>query len=209
MNFKFLLFLSFSTFFTAALKAQNIPQARISGYVIDKNTQKPLTGVTIEILGTGKGANTDSSGFFRITTSPGTYNFKVTRITYGAKTINNVVLTSGNETTLSIELEPDSKNLDEVVIINRRNSARATSLESPLSVQRMTTEEIKRNPGGNFDISKVIQSLPGVGGGVVSGMTSSSVAAPPVRMYITLMALKSPSSTILVHRAVVVGHRAS
>ena len=33
----------------------------------------------------------------------------------------------------------------------------------------MTTEEIKRNPGGNFDISKVIQSLPGVGGGVGGG----------------------------------------
>ena len=169
MNFKFFLVLSLTTFFFSPSKAQNIPQARVSGYAIDKNTQKPLVGVTIEILSTGKGVSTDSTGFFRITTSPGTYNFKVTRITYLAKTINNVVLTSGNETTLTIELEPDAKKLDEVVILNRRNSAKATSLESPLSVQRMTTEEIRRNPGGNFDISKVIQSLPGVGGGVGGG----------------------------------------
>ena len=169
MSKHFKLVLVISLLFSSFSFAQVGPQARLSGFITDKNTQKPLAGVTIEILGTGKGANTDSTGFFRITTSPGTYNFKVTRITYTAKTVNNVVLTSGNETTLSIELEPDSKNLDEVVVLNRRNSARATSLESPLSVQRMTTEEIKRNPGGNFDISKVIQSLPGVGGGVGGG----------------------------------------
>ena len=33
----------------------------------------------------------------------------------------------------------------------------------------MTTEEIKSNPGGDFDISKVIQALPGVGGGAQGG----------------------------------------
>jgi hypothetical protein len=35
---------------------------------------------------------------------------------------------------------------------------------TPLSVQKLTTEEIKSNPGGNFDVSKVVQTLPGVGG---------------------------------------------
>jgi len=169
MNFRFLLVICFTSLFISASKAQNTPQARLSGFITDKNTQKPLAGVTIEILTTKKGATTDSSGFFRITATPGTYNLGITRITYQAKTINNIVLTSGNETTLTIELEPDVKKLDEVVIVNRRNTAKATSLESPLSVQRMTTEEIKRNPGGNFDISKVIQSLPGVGGGVGGG----------------------------------------
>ncbi|MEO5999829.1 MAG: TonB-dependent receptor plug domain-containing protein, partial [Chitinophagaceae bacterium] len=48
-------------------------------------------------------------------------------------------------------------------------TAAAATIESPLSVQRLTTEEIRSNPGGNFDISKVIQSLPGVGGGVGGG----------------------------------------
>ncbi len=46
----------------------------------------------------------------------------------------------------------------------RTKTARAATLETPLSVQRLTTEEIKTNPGGNFDISRVIQALPGVGG---------------------------------------------
>ena len=170
MKFKLFSVLSLSLFFVSALKAQNIPQARISGYAIDKNTLKPIPGISIKLESTNKGTTTDSTGFFRITNiTPGSYNISFSIINYNAKTINNVVLTSGNETTLSIELEMAAKKLDEIVITNRRNSARATSLESPLSVQRMTTEEIKRNPGGNFDISKVIQSLPGVGGGVGGG----------------------------------------
>lgn len=144
------------------------PVARISGYVIDKNTQKPLAGATV-LIQNGKGTLTDSSGFFRISTSPGSYNLIVSLLNYTEKSYNNIVLTSGNESTINIELELGVKKLDEIVILNRRSSAKAASLESPLSIQRMTIEEIKRNPGGNFDISKVIQSLPGVGGGVGGG----------------------------------------
>ncbi|WP_118196510.1 TonB-dependent receptor plug domain-containing protein [Albibacterium indicum] len=30
-------------------------------------------------------------------------------------------------------------------------------------LQQLTSEEIKSSPGGNFDVSKVVQTLPGVG----------------------------------------------
>ncbi|MEY2596796.1 MAG: hypothetical protein RI965_2068 [Bacteroidota bacterium] len=160
--------ISFLLLFTFNLHAQVGPTAKLSGYVVDKNTQKPIAGASVQ-LQTGKGTTTDSAGFFRISTPPGTYNITVSLINYSSKTINNLVLTSGNESTINIELDQNAKKLDEIVIVNKRSSAKATSLESPLSIQRMTTEEIKRNPGGNFDISKVIQSLPGVGGGVGGG----------------------------------------
>jgi len=170
MNFKSLLVFGFIIASSLLSKAQNTPQARVSGYITDKNTLKPIAGISINLEPINKGTTTDSSGFFRITNiTPGSYNLTLSSINYNAKTVSNLVLTSGNETTISVEMEAAAKKLDEIVILNRRNTARATSLESPLSVQRMTTEEIKRNPGGNFDISKVIQSLPGVGGGVGGG----------------------------------------
>ena len=78
-------------------------------------------------------------------------------------------MTSGNENTFTIELEPAINVLSAVTVTSRRNTAKATTLESPLSIQRLTAEDIKANPGGNFDISKVIQSLPGVGGGAAGG----------------------------------------
>lgn len=36
------------------------------------------------------------------------------------------------------------------------------TLESPISIQRIGIAEIEKNPGGNRDISKVVQSIPGV-----------------------------------------------
>jgi hypothetical protein len=170
MKYRFLSSLVLLIITSLSVSAQNTTAGRISGYITDKNSLKPIPGLTVQLQPTGSTTTTDTLGFFRITNvPPGTYNLNVSGINYIPKVMSNILLTSGNETTISIEMEMSSKNLTEIIIQNKRNTARATSLESPLSVQRMTTEEIKRNPGGNFDISKVIQSLPGVGGGVGVG----------------------------------------
>jgi outer membrane receptor for ferrienterochelin and colicin len=100
---------------------------------------------------------------------PGAYAIKITGLGFQEKLLNNVIVTSGNENILTIELEPSINLLNTVTVTGRRNTAKATTLESPLSIQRLTSEDIKANPGGNFDISKVIQSLPGVGGGAAGG----------------------------------------
>jgi outer membrane cobalamin receptor len=88
---------------------------------------------------------------------------------YKKANLFNLNLNAGNELFVNIELIPDNQELNEVVVTQNRKSAKVATLESPLSVQRLTTEEIKSNPGGNFDISKVIQALPGVGGGAQGG----------------------------------------
>lgn len=145
-------------------------RAVISGTVTDRNTQLPVQGLTIRVNPGEASAVSDSLGKFRITgLNPGTYTLTVTGTGYESLTLNNLVATSGNELTVSAELERRSQLLGGVVVSGKRNTARATSLESPLSIQRLTTEEIRANPGGNFDISKVIQSLPGVGGGAAGG----------------------------------------
>ena len=142
----------------------------ISGSVIDKNTQKPLAGATILINPGGKGETTAENGTFRFSgIAPGSYSLSISSINFKSITLSNVMVTTGNENILNIELEADPNALANVVVSGRRNTARAASLENPLSVQRLTIEDIKANPGGNFDISKVIQSLPGVGGGVGGG----------------------------------------
>jgi outer membrane receptor for ferrienterochelin and colicin len=148
--------------------AQN--RGSISGIISDKNDQKPVAGATVLLNPGNKGAISSENGVFRFSEiEPGTYSLSVSNVGYQTATIANLVITSGNENTLTIELEPEPKALQLVTITGRRNSVRAASLENPLSVQRLTTEDIKANPGGNFDISKVIQSLPGVGGGVGGG----------------------------------------
>jgi hypothetical protein len=154
-------------FFTKAGAQEN---GRLSGNVVDKATQSPLAGITISLQGTTIATTTDSTGTFRITgLATKTYNLDVTGIGYKPQTFFNIVISAGNETNLDVELERTVTSLKEVVVLTNRRTAAAATIESPLSVQRLTTEEIKSNPGGNFDISKVIQTLPGVGGGVGGG----------------------------------------
>ena len=137
----------------------------IAGQIIDKSLQKPIAGATIQI-GTQSGI-ADSLGKFRIINiASGSYTASFKAIGFIPQTKYNVAITSGNENVLVIEMEPAVTQLSDVTVssTNRNKSAKAATLETPLSVQRLTTEEIKSNPGGNFDISRVIQALPGVGG---------------------------------------------
>ena len=143
---------------------------KLSGVLVNRKTQQNVGGLLVSLTPSGEKMISDSNGAFRFTSLlPGTYAIKITGLGIQDKLLTNVIVTSGNENTFTIELEPTVNQLNAVTVTSRRNTAKATTLESPLSIQRLTAEDIKANPGGNFDISKVIQSLPGVGGGAAGG----------------------------------------
>jgi hypothetical protein len=138
----------------------------IRGNVKDKNTQETLIGATVYLEGTQLGVTTDLEGNYKLSNIPvGSYALKATLVGYKPATKFNVNVTSGNEQNINFELESDLRNLKEVQItFDKNRSASAVDMVTPLSVQTLTTEEIRSNPGGNFDISKVVQVLPGVAG---------------------------------------------
>lgn len=155
-------------FVQAQVKVQNT--GKLSGVLVNRKTQQNAPGLLITVTPGNEKLISDSNGAFRFTSLlPGAYAIKVTGLGIQEKLLTNVIVTSGNENNLTIELEPAVNLLNTVTVTGRRNTAKATTLESPLSIQRLTAEDIKANPGGNFDISKVIQSLPGVGGGAAGG----------------------------------------
>ncbi|RYG54262.1 MAG: TonB-dependent receptor [Chitinophagaceae bacterium] len=146
------------------------PNGRLSGRVVDRATQSPLVGISVNLQGSAMGRITDSMGNFSFSgLEIKSYNIDFSGVGYKPQALFNIVIGAGNEVNLNIELEPVISSLSEVVIRSNRRTAEAATIETPLSVQRLTTEEIRSNPGGNFDISKVIQALPGVGGGIGGG----------------------------------------
>ena len=155
------LFLFLFSLSAAAQKGQ------ILGSVKDKNTQKSIEGAVLSVEGSTFGSVTDSNGNFKILAIPvGTYTLKASFLGYGTDYKYNIIIGSGNTQIVNFELEENNKTLDEITIaFNKFKSAKATDMVTPLSTQKLTTEEIKANPGGNFDVSKVIQVLPGVSGG--------------------------------------------
>ncbi len=164
----------FFTFFLQTAWSQN--NGTILGIVKDKRTQEALVGVTVQAENTTLGTTTDTDGKFKLTLPVGSYNLKASFVGYKAASKFNVVLTSGNAQQINFELEEEALQLEEAKVIFNR-SISVASVETPNSIQKLTTEEIKNNPGGNFDISRVIQVLPGVGGtaGSVGGFRNDLI----------------------------------
>lgn len=160
---KNILLLLFSFISISQLNAQN--QGHINGVVKNKNTQETLPGVVIVINGAQSfNTATDENGTFSFKVPVGKYNLETSYIGFKPFTTYNINLSSGNAQVIEIELEENFQALDGVEI-SAAKSARATDMITPIATQLLTAEEIKVNPGGNFDVSKVIQSLPGVAGG--------------------------------------------
>jgi outer membrane receptor for ferrienterochelin and colicin len=150
----------------------------LEGKATDANTGIPLIGVSVAIEGTSYGATTDMDGSYFLQVPVGSYNIVATYIGYATVTKYNQVITSGNIVQLSFVLNEAAVELQEVTVTaNSAKSAAAGDIVTPLSVQRLSTQEIKSNPGGNFDISRVVQALPGVGGtaGSVGGFRNDIV----------------------------------
>lgn len=159
---RFFHLISFFILLPVLTGAQNA--GSLTGSVKDQLTQEALIGASIQLEGTTLGATTDLEGNFKIAgIPPKSYNVVAYYVGYTPQTRYNIVITTGNANQLNFELEPDSKSLGEVVVAQNR-SVRIATAETPLSIQNLSVEEIKSNPGGNFDISRVVQALPGVGG---------------------------------------------
>jgi hypothetical protein len=134
------------------------------GTARDKLTQEPLVGATLTLDGTTLGTATDVEGNFNIRNiPPNSYNVTLSYLGYEPETRYNVLVTNGNANFLNFELLPSANSLGEVTVSENRSIKIATT-ETPLSIQNLSVEEIKSNPGGNFDISKVLGTLPGVAG---------------------------------------------
>ena len=87
------------------------------------------------------------------------YSIKVTFVGFKEVEAFEIQVLNSKPTELNFTLEETTAGLTEVVV--KASPFRKTE-ESPVSLRTIGVTEIARNPGGNRDISKVIQSLPGV-----------------------------------------------
>lgn len=132
----------------------------LKGTVKDALTNEGIISATIVLLKTELGNTTDIDGNFELNNiKPGVYDVQISYIGYKTETIYEVEIQSSRPTILNVVLSEEAKKLDEVII--KAEPFKKTS-ESPVSLRSIGITEIKRNPGGNRDISRVIQSLPGV-----------------------------------------------
>jgi outer membrane receptor for ferrienterochelin and colicin len=181
---KFFLFFVFSQ---SLLYSSAQSMGTILGVVTDLNSEEPLPFVKVFVENTETGAVTSFDGKYKIDIETGTYNLIASNDGYQSLIKYNIVLSSGNAQIVNFKLEQITKELDVVnVTYNNNTKAKTTDMVTPLSVQQLTSQEIKSNPGGNFDVSKVVQTLPGVGGSSGGGQRNDIIirgGAPNENVY--------------------------
>jgi hypothetical protein len=155
----FLCFL-FVLFFLTNTFAQN---GSIKGVVKDAISNEPLSFALISIQSTTIGVKTGIDGDFELKDlKPGLYNIEASYVGYKKKVIFEIAVDNSKPSFIEINMEKNEREVKEVTIKGRKDKTE----ESPLSLRTIGVNEIQRNPGGNRDISKVIQSLPGAGSSV-------------------------------------------
>ncbi len=132
----------------------------IRGRVVDGVNNESLPFANVIIMGTEIGTTTDLDGYFEIQVKPGLYNVEASFVGYRNKVEYEVQVTLAKPRELNFALEQSSESLEEVTVSAQDQFQKIA--ESPVSLNRLGINEIRRNPGGNQDISIVIQSLPGV-----------------------------------------------
>ena len=131
----------------------------IQGKVLNPINNDPIPFANIIVQGLEVGAVSDLEGNYVISgLEPGLYNVKASFVGFKSKTVFEVQVTKASAVQLDFELEEDASNLQEVVV----DATFSRTEETPVSARQLNSNEIERYPGGNRDISRVIQSLPGV-----------------------------------------------
>ncbi|MBP7497823.1 MAG: TonB-dependent receptor [Bacteroidales bacterium] len=132
----------------------------VKGRVFNKINNEPIPFASIAITGSTYGTSGDIDGNYELTgIKPGLYNITATVIGFESKTLYEISVTANKPVVLDFDLTENVTKLNEVVVTN---SLFVKKEESPISLRNIGENEITRTPGANRDISKVIQSLPGV-----------------------------------------------
>lgn len=145
-------------------EAQNLTQT-IKGTIVDNESQSTLEGATVVIM-KGEfqtGTTTDANGLFKIEKVPvGRYNIVVRFMGYETATLSEIMVSSGKEVVLNINLKQIAMKVDEVTIKANGRKDLALNSMSAISARSFTVEETRRYAGGLDDPARMASAFAGV-----------------------------------------------
>ncbi len=148
-------------------KAQTYTQT-IRGKVIDADSKSILFGANVILLNSDTliGSTTDADGKFRLNNIPvGRRAIKVTSMGYEETVVNNIIVTSGKEVVLMIELREKVYTSEAIEIISETDKTKANNELVTVSSRNFLAEETGRYAGSRGDPSKMVANYAGVSSG--------------------------------------------
>ncbi len=148
--------------YSCALFAQT---GTIKGIVLDKQSEAPLEGATIELLYAleATGVITDFDGQFVLKDVPvGRQVIRISYIGFETYTIPNIEVTSGKDVFLNIGLTESFNQLDEVVLTTNTHKDKPLNKLATVSTRQFGLEEVTRFSGGRSDVGRLAANFAGV-----------------------------------------------
>ncbi len=146
------------------LEAQNLSQT-IRGNIVDADTKMPLIGAAVVIQDTDpiQGTITGLDGTFRIDeVTVGRVNLHISFMGYEDRAVSNIMVNSGKEVVLNIELQESLVNLGEIVVKGQKRKGETLNKMALISAKSFTVEESERYAGSISDPSRMVSSFAGV-----------------------------------------------
>lgn len=147
--------LSFAAFYSASQK-----EITISGYLKDQKTGENLIGANVLLKSDPSyGSATNTYGFYSLSIPQGKQSIKYSYIGYKKQTLE-VNLTK--DTSITVELAPDSESLEEVKVKGEKENNNISSAD--MNMVKIDPKDVEEIPMimGEKDIMKAVQLMPGV-----------------------------------------------
>ena len=134
-------------------------RAKITGTIIDEQTEEPIIGATLLFSELNVGTATDFNGVYEMDIPTGEYELLIQYIGY-SDMVKKVKVFSGG--TIDLELSKAAIDLEEVVVSARAVDANVENVQ--IGVNRLEIKDIRKTPTflGEADVVKTLLLNPGV-----------------------------------------------
>jgi iron complex outermembrane receptor protein len=129
-------------------------QGTIRGRVTDEVSGAPISGATVQIVGTAMGVFTDQNGGYSLSVRPGDYTVRAATLGYAAVQ-RPVTVEPGATVTLNFSLAVSALAIDEIVAVGSRTARTAT--ETPVPVDVIPALEIQQ--AGEIETNQILRTL--------------------------------------------------
>jgi hypothetical protein len=158
-SFSFFLLCWLLIFLTTPLLNAQTLESGISGVIRDAETNDPLPGVNVLVVGSESGTASDPRGRFRLEFPPGSYTLRFEMLGYQPYLVDEIVLEKGANRTFNIYLIQQALEYGEAIEVVGERELSRQPLGSALDIR---SEEIQGRAGALEDVSRTLQTLPGV-----------------------------------------------
>lgn len=140
------------------------PVQTVRGVVRDRATAAPLPYASVNVTDVaGKGVATYNNGRFIIESVPvGRHTIEVSMVGYETTLLREVLVTSGRELLLEIDMDEQIAQVDEVVVVARVNKEQPLNTTALTGARMFSVDETQRFAGGVDDPGRVVSAFAGV-----------------------------------------------